>query len=315
MQNHKRNAGIGPALFFYPLYFILMARFSSLPFISRRGLLAGVAAVVIGAGTLTLLPLDAQALKVTLKRAVFEGPRRTEVVTIINNTAEEQAYRLGWRTMRMTENQSVIAVDDPAQAADLKPAEDMIRYAPRRVVIPAGGTQQIRLLLRKPKDLAEGEYRSHFWIQPEAESVKFQPLSEEQAEEAKTKPVVQIKMLTGMTIPVIVRHGKMTVKSSISDVRASRDAAGKQMNVGFTLNREGNRSIYGDLSFTCDDGSLAKQVKGIAVYTEITKRFMNFSIPYPESGKCDKLSVEFKADEDDMDLGGQVLATGETTVQ
>lgn len=288
---------------------------SSLFFSPKRLLLTGVALAVFGMGALVMLPTDAQALKVTLKRAVFEGPRRTEVLTIVNNTAEEQAYRLGWRMMRMTENQSVVAVDDPAQAAGLKPVDDMVRYAPRRIVIPPGGTQQVRLLLRKPKDLPEGEYRSHFWIQPEAESVKFEPLTGEKAEEAKTKPVVQIKMLTGITIPVIVRHGKLAVSTTITDARAARDTGGKVMNVGFTLNREGNRSVYGDLKFTCDGGALAKQVKGIAVYTEISKRFMNFSIPYPEGGVCNKMTVEFSADDDDMDLGGRVLATAEVPVQ
>ncbi|QQG36914.1 MAG: hypothetical protein HYS17_03845 [Micavibrio aeruginosavorus] len=284
---------------------------------ARRLVYTGLAALVAGLTALTLWAPDAQALKVTLKRAVFEGPRRTEVLTIINNSAEEQAYRLGWRMMRMTENQSMVAVDDPAQAADLRPVDEMIRYAPRRIVIPPGGTQQVRLLLRKPKDLAEGEYRSHFWIQPEAESVKFEPPSEEMAEAAKTKPVVQIKMLTGITIPVIVRHGKLSVKSTITDARVARDGGGKAMNVGFTLNREGNRSVYGDLKFICNGGTLAKQIKGIAVYTEITKRFMNFSIPYPEGGvsACSSMKIEYIADEDDLDLQGVTLAAAEVAVQ
>lgn len=284
---------------------------------ARRLVYTGLATFVVGLAALTLFAPDAEALKVTLKRAVFEGPRRTEVLTIINNSAEEQAYRLGWRMMRMTENQSMVAVDDPAQATDLKPVDEMIRYAPRRIVIPPGGTQQVRLLLRKPKDLAEGEYRSHFWIQPEAESVKFEPPSEEMVEAAKTKPVVQIKMLTGITIPVIVRHGKLTVKSTMTDARVSRDGDGKHMNVGFTLNREGNRSVYGDLKFFCNGNVLAKQVKGIAVYTEISKRFMNFSIPYPEGGaaSCSQMKIEFIADEDDLDLKGVTLATAEVAVQ
>ena len=282
----------------------------------RRFVLAGLGTAALGMMALGMMAPDAQALKITMKRAVFEGPNRTQTLTIINNSAEDQTYRLGWRTMRMTENQSLVPVDDPAQATDLKPVDDMVRYAPRRITIPAGGTQQVRLLLRKPKDLVEGEYRSHFWIQPEAESVKFDPLPPEKAEEAKTKPMVQIKMLTGMTIPVIVRHGKLTVTGSITDMKASPAKDGKGMNVGFTLNREGNRSLYGDLTFSCG-GTAVKQVKGIAVYTEIGKRFLNFSVPYPESGAsaCPSLKVEYVADQDDLDLKGQVISTAEASVQ
>lgn len=283
----------------------------------RRLAVTGLAAFAAGLIALTVLAPDAQALKVTLKRVVFEGPNRTANLTIINNTAEEQAYRLGWRHMRMSENEALSEVTDPADAAGLKPADDLVRYAPRRIVIPAGGTQQVRLLLRKPADLAEGEYRSHFWIQPEAESVKFEPPTAEQQEAAKTKPVVQIKMLTGMTIPVIVRHGPMSVKATMTDLRATRDADGKNMNVGFIMTREGNRSLYGDVKFTCDGNALAKQVRGVAVYTEVNKRFMNFSIPYPEGGAsaCSTLKVEYVADEDDMDLKGATLATAEASVQ
>ena len=279
--------------------------------------LAVFAAGMVGFAIVAGFPGEAQALKVTLKRAVFEGPRRTEVMTIINNTAEEQAYRLGWRQMRMTENQALVGVDDPADAADLKPVDALVRYAPRRIVIPPGGTQQVRLLLRKPADLPEGEYRSHFWIQPEAESVKFAPPTAEQEEAAKTKPMVQIKMLTGITIPVIVRHGKMSVKGTITDARVSRDADGKNMNVGFTLNREGNRSLYGDFKFICNGNALAKQIRGIAVYTEVNKRFMNFSVPYPEGGaaSCGTMKIEYTADEDDLDLKGATLAVAEATVQ
>lgn len=286
----------------------------------RRLVYTGLAAFAAGLTLLfvtTAFSPEAQALKVTLKRAVFEGPTRTATLTIINNAAEEQAYRLGWRYMRMTENEALVGVDDPKDVADLKPVDDLIRYAPRRIVIPAGGTQQVRLLLRKPAELAEGEYRSHFWIQPEAESVKFAPPTAEQQEAAKTRPMVQIKMLTGITIPVIVRHGKMSVKATMTDARVSRAADGKNMNVGFTLNREGNRSLYGDLKFTCDNGVLAKQVKGIAVYTEVNKRFMNFSIPYPAGGasSCSKMKIEYTADEDDMDLKGAMLAAAEAAVQ
>lgn len=283
----------------------------------RRLAVTGLAAFTVGLLALTALTPDAQALKVTMKRIVFEGPNRTANLTIINNSAEEQAYRLGWRQMRMTENEALVEVSDPAEAKDLKPVDDLVRYAPRRIVIPAGGTQQVRLLLRKPADLAEGEYRSHFWIQPEAESVKFDPPTAEQQEIAKTKPVVQIKMLTGITLPVIVRHGTMSVKATITEPRVTRDADGKNMNVGFIVTREGNRSVYGDMKFTCDNGVLAKQVNGVAVYTEVSKRFMNFSIPYPEGGAaaCSQLKVEYIADQDDLDLKGATLATTEIPVQ
>lgn len=280
--------------------------------IRKKALLAAC----VGLLALGAFSADAWALKVTLKRIVFEGPRRAEVLSIINNTAEEQAYRLSWRPMRMTEDEPLIVVEDDAQddaqAAGLKPADDLVRYAPRRIVVPPGGTQQVRLMFSKPKDLADGEYRSHLWLQPEADNVKFDQMGDVSAD----RPQVQLKMLTGMTIPVIVRHGQLSVKARFSDVRVARNPDGKGMDVDLTVGRQGNRSLYGDFKFTCDGGTLAQEIKGVAVYTEVTQRHLHFTVPFPanDSARCQTLNVEYIADQDDFDLKGAVLATAAVAV-
>lgn len=278
------------------------------PSIKRPRLLLTAAAFVFVTAA-AVLSSDAYALRVTLKRVIFEGPKRTELLTIVNNTAEEQAFRLGWRMMRMTEDKSLQFVKEGDKTDDLKPAEEMIRYSPRRVVLPPGGSQQIRLMLRRPKDLAEGEYRSHFWIQPEAESVKFDP---ENIKKNEKGPTVQIKMLTGMTVPVFVRNGDLSAKATITD--ATMTNTGNGMNVKFTLNREGNRSLYGDMKFFCAGGGdekLAHEMNGLAVYTEVTKRFLEFKIPFPEeigAAACSKLHIKYIADEEDSQYKGAVMA-------
>jgi P pilus assembly chaperone PapD len=273
----------------------------------RSGLFraAAAGALALGFVSLLILPHSAEALRVTMKRVIFEGPVRTELLTIVNNTAEEQAYRLGWRMMRMTEDSTLEYVKEGDSMEGLKPADEMIRYSPRRVVLPPGSSQQVRLMLRRPKDLPEGEYRSHFWIQPEAPAQKFTP--EKQAE-ADSKPVIQIKMLTGMTVPVFVRNGNLTASASITDAKAVPGKEG--MDVSFTLNREGNRSLYGDFAFTCN-GKLAKEVQGIAVYTEVTKRHMKYTVPYPEgggAGSCSQLGIKYTSDKEDLLFKGKALA-------
>ena len=85
------------------------------------------------------------------------------------------------------------------------------------------------------------------------------------------------------------------------------------LNVKFTLNREGNSSIYGDLDFVCKDGGLdkvLKQVRGISVYPEIQKRFMDFNIEFsPETAtQCNNLDITYRADPDDPKLKGQTIA-------
>lgn len=264
--------------------------------------------MVLGLTVATITP--AHALKLTLKRAVFEGNRRAEVITIINNGSEEETYRLGWRALRMTEEAALVPLAADETTAGLMPADQLVRFAPRRIVVPPGGAQQVRLMLTKPADLAPGEYRSHLWLQPEAESVKFPAPTK-----GEGQPAVQLKMLTGMTIPVIVRHGETTVKATMSAGRAQAHADKKGAHISFTIGRQGNRSLYGDIKFLCGD-VLAREIKGIALYTEITQRHLAFDIKYPDgnASACPVIHVQYIADAEDQSLKGALLAATEIAV-
>jgi P pilus assembly chaperone PapD len=271
-----------------------------------RNIIIGLLPALFLAAFVLLAAHQALALRVTMKRVIFEGPKRTEILTIINNSAEEQVYRLGWRRMSMTENSSLEFVEGDAPIAGLMPADEMIKYAPRRIVLAPGASQQVRLMLRRPKDLAPGEYRSHLWIQPEAESIKFTPNKNTPTD----KPSIQIKMLTGLTLPVFVRSGNLTAKASITE--ASAAASGEGFKVKFVLNREGNRSLYGDLRVSCD-GKLAREIRGIAVYTETVKRNINFDVPMPDSG-CHQVNIKYVAPEEDVLFKGGVMAEANTSL-
>ncbi len=257
---------------------------------------------------------DAQALRVSMKRIIFEGPHRSDIITLMNNSADAKTYRLGWRRYRMDESRSLVNIEgDEAAAAEIKWAEDMIRYAPRRVTIPPGGSQQIRILLRRPRDLEAGEYRAHLWIITETEAEAFSP-------EDVQRPSGQSFRLTmqpALTMPIFVRHGQLEASARISDASLSRTENGAQMS--FTLHRGGNRSLYGDLVLTCIGGGgdyIARQVRGIAVYPEVDKRFMTqaFTFPPEQASACSRVRVEYIADGNDSQYGGQLLASGEASL-
>lgn len=257
---------------------------------------------------------EAQAIKLTLKRVIFEGSKRTEVLTLINDTAEEQVYRLSWRNMYMGKEGKLLVAKEGEAVEGLNTADNLVIFAPRRIAIPPGGSQQVRLMLRKPKDLADGEYRSHLWIRPEAESVKFEP----NPEANPNVPSIQIKMLAGLSFPVFVRQGNLTASGSITDVKfTQRD---QKLRVDLVLNREGNRSIYGDFDFICTAGGEDKvvhQVRGIAVYNEASKRALDFdfNIPKEGAGICKTLRVTYTADTKDALFAGKKIAEATATLQ
>lgn len=251
---------------------------------------------------------EAQALRISMKRIIFEGPKRSDIITIMNNTAQEQTYRLGWRRYRMDEKRSLVVIPEGDPAAEgIQWADKMIRFAPRRVTVPPGGSQQVRLLLRRPRDLEQGEYRSHLWIITEIETAEF-------SEQEKAKPGQQAFRLTmqpALTLPVFVRHGDLKASAKMTDAKLTRTELGAE--VSFVLHREGDRSLYGDLRFTCVAGGQeydVHRIRGIAVYTEVNKRFFDMDVKFPpeRANDCSRIRVEYIADKSDILYAGEVMA-------
>lgn len=242
-----------------------------------------------------VLSESVQALRITLKRVVFEGPKRAEMLTIINSSDKEETYRLGWRHFRMTADKSLVAVPDDQLTPDIKPVVDMIRFAPRRFTVPPRSSQRIRMMLRMPADLPDGEYRSHFWVRPEADVEVLRLEAEKDVKAKGAKGGVSLTMLAGVTMPIIVRKGDLEASVSIQNLQASESSG--FVTVSFSLIREGNKSVYGDLEYICNAGAgeyLLKRTKGIAVYTELNQRNFNLRIEKnPDNPGCNSLAITY----------------------
>src|SRR5579872_3945476 len=112
------------------------------------------------AAPLIALPTSANAgvgdLLVAPTRLVLDGRRGAEI--ILNNIGDEPAtYRVSVEFRRMNENGDLVDVMTPSEAD--KKAEDMIVYAPRKVMLAPHEPQAIRIAARPPQGLPDGEYR------------------------------------------------------------------------------------------------------------------------------------------------------------
>lgn len=251
----------------------------------------------------------ADALGITVKRVVFDGPKRAEVITIINKSNKAETYRLGWKHMTMTENDGIKAVPKESLPAGVGPAEDMVRFSPRRFVLQPGDSQQVRMMLRRPSGLADGEYRSHLWVRPEADVDEFKARLEK-----KKKTGTFIKMLAGVSMPVIVRKGALNMSVDIAGLSAQRQANGN-FKVDFSLVRTGQKSAYGDLDLICNKGRgeyLLKFTRGISVYSELARRNVSMVIP-PKQGQVVCSSVTVRYTETDGFVGDPVALLAEAT--
>ena len=281
-------------------------------FRSNRGRVTSLLglAVLVAVSTLAPCQVFAQAgdLAVAPTRVVFDGRTRSAQLSLVNKGAETATYRVIVVNMQMDETGQMQRVDGPDGGKGS--AAKLFRYSPRQVTLKPGETQAVRLLLRKPGDLAAGEYRSHLLMQNVPKDAGLS------IEQEKSTEGVQIRMVPifGITIPVIVRHGATSADVALADLKVE-PAAGeiKVARLHFTINRKGTRSAFGDLTATLDAGgkkTVIGQVMRLAVYTPNETRKVSMALRLPEGTSLSggNIHLTFNHTEDD---GGKVMAAAD----
>ena len=241
-------------------------------------------------------------LLISPTRVVFEERTRTATLSLVNAGDENTTYRIGFVQRRMAEDGSFSDIKTP-RAGELF-ADRMIRFSPRQVILKPGQAQVVRLMLRKPPKLADGEYRSHLLFRaiPKAETTS---LSRQNANEGAIS--IQLTPIMGISVPIIVRHGKRDVTASIEQLRFYKDTS----NVLFEIHRKGNNSLYGNItvSFINPKGEsiILKKINGLAVYTPNEKRRFNvpFIAPAGIELNMGHLLVQYHAH---ADAGGRLIS-------
>ncbi|MGV8892781.1 MAG: molecular chaperone [Burkholderiaceae bacterium] len=228
-------------------------------------------------------------------RIVFEKNQRAAQLELINNGQESTTYRINVVNRRMSETGEFSAVDSPLPGEQF--ADELLRYSPRQVTLAPRASQTIRISLRKPADLPAGEYRSHLQFDriPEASGASsIDHVSEASGASSIDAPGpksaagdvgVQLTALIGVSIPVIVRHGKTAANVTLSSLEFLKPAAAQAAMLAAVLQRSGNRSVYGDLDATfTPQGGVTQQVGkagGVAIYTPNPLRRIKLELQPP----------------------------------
>ena len=277
--------------------------------------------IPIGVGTLLVLasliamparPVHAAGdLLVAPTRLVFEGRERTAEVTLVNKGTETEVFRITMVNRRMLENGTFEEIDEPRDGEQF--AGQMIRYAPRRVTLRPNAPQTIRVQLRKPSGIADGEYRSHLMFRAIPNLNNSQP---EQAGAAGAGFQINLIPVYGVTIPVIVRHGSLKADLSV-DAAEWVDPAfeDRQPEIAVRLSRSGEQSIYGTVKImsTVGDETYAL-VRGVAIYTPNRQRIVRIPVDPALKNKVKgaPVRIAFFASKND---GGALLAEQQVTVR
>ncbi|MCK5385080.1 MAG: hypothetical protein KAJ29_05835 [Alphaproteobacteria bacterium] len=257
----------------------------------------------------------AQSVSLDPKRIVFDGRDRSAEIYLMNSSDKEVTYRIFFQEMEMSENGSIKKIEEDQVPEGFPAASKMIRYSPRQVDIPAHSSQIVMFMARKPKDLADGEYRSH---------VVFQAVPDDAGQSLDDMVLkggevgVKIIPIFGISIPVIIRHGELSATVGISDLKLGKKDD-KQV-LSMTLKRDGNRSIYGHMEalYTPADGGKEisiGRIKGISVYDGVSKRDVTLTLNPPEGVALRKGGTIKLKFEEDRDMGGDATTESVITIK
>jgi P pilus assembly chaperone PapD len=230
-------------------------------------------------------------------RVVFEDRVRTETVVLINSSSKARTYRIEWQQKLALEKGGYHNMT-AEEIEKFSIASPMIRMSPKQVTLAAGQRQVVKLSLRRPRNLPDGEYRSH---------LLFKELPN--AQKKSNKAGLSLGMIMNFTMPVIVRQGDIQLKNAIDNIALTRSKKTGKTNISITLSRKGKKSSIGDISvyFTPKNGEQKVEVARVAhfnFYHELSHVTVNptWFGGYIGEGK---LEVIYKGSKE---MSGQVLA-------
>ena len=218
---------------------------------------------------------------------------RTASVKLINPNNYEQTYKISLVTIRMDQYGTRTEAGNPTEA-ELS-VQSMIRFSPRRATIPANGWQTVRLMVRKPRDLPDGEYRTQLKVEP-------LPMEKTSARQSGSDRIsINIDVVFHVSIPVIIRHGQTRAAVTPHAPRlVNRD--GRPF-LETRIKREGNASVYADvkalLNPESEGGSrtLVGEIKGISIYSQNSEQIVYLPVKNPEALTRGPVDIEITSRE------------------
>jgi hypothetical protein len=261
---------------------------------------------------LCLGSLAAKAVQISPPRVVIGQDKKTSYVYIKNDSDKARTFRFRWKNLAMDKDGNLRNLDavDASLVPDFKPAEEYIRFSPRRTTLRPGETQRVTFLVRRPADMVDGEYRSHFVVE-QAPKVTNEFEAEIATEEAPTATGVGVKMLVSRAFPIYLLHGNAHASLALDNAQLKLNpntgTEGQSTHmVDLDFSKTGNRSIIATADILCGNTSISRAPRLFAVYAEADRRSETVFVDPSLAANCNDMRVVVKAHQDDQ-LAGQTL--------
>jgi fimbrial chaperone protein len=217
-------------------------------------------------------------------RLYFDSSNKADALQVRNSGSQPLQFSAELTLMDMTEEGSLYKVESsPFSAIPL------IKYSPKRGVINPGESQALRFLVRKPANLAAGEYRAVL------------RLGSAMIARETGSPIVGAKLY--YSLPIIVRHGRLEASTEL--LQPQLVMVDNVPNIQFWQGLEGNRSLFGDFTITDGENNEVGVLKNVAVYQPLKRRKITIHLNQQVKGK---IKINYK---ESAQFGGTEQATTE----
>lgn len=235
-------------------------------------------------------------------RLVFDSRRRSAEVNLTNTGTAPGNYRVSLIHMEMDADGGMRELP-PERVPGKLATEDLVRFAPRQVHLEPQESQAVRLQVRKPADLPDGEYKIFMVFREEPDTPEPPPVNP--ADPPKNISI-QLTTLFGVAIPVLIRQGETAARAGLSGLALAPD--GNQLTA--RLERTGNQSVHGDLRATflprSGPARVLAEINGLTVFTPNPCRNVSLALDggAPRGGRI-RLTFSLPQEQ-----GGTLLAEG-----
>lgn len=271
-------------------------------------------------GVLTMIAMSVSAGVLVAPVVVFmEESSRTGRLNVENpgDTPAEVEISFGWGLEESDSLGNIRVQLRDSAVTDPRSALGWVKAFPRKIVIPAGGKQVVRLVARPPKSLPEGEYWARIIVRSKDVS---QQLVQANSESGIS---TQLNMVMQTVLTLKYRNGDMVTNVELVNSKAT--SSDSIVQVMLDLANGGNASYIGTLTCRLLDANnkeVSNNSVALAVYRTLRRRVElpitggDFSPPY-------RVEVSISNDgrhdiaRDDLILGNRItqMIAVQTTTQ
>ncbi len=212
-------------------------------------------------------------------------------------------YRISTVYYKMEKDGAMTKVAEPKKEETF--AGDLLRFSPKTVTLEPDVEQIVRVMLKLPAQLADGEFRAHLHFEG-MDDAEDKNLIVETKESA-----MNLKARMAIAIPVIVKKGTPTSTITFSDLKVIK-TPNEKTKFSVTMKKDGSANAYGDLALVnvLKSGKIKPvgEVNGISSY--IAERTLSYPLNLGDV-EAGTLKLIYKKPESE---GGEQIATTETTI-